>query len=296
MLLVEQKKQFLDEGMLCIPEFLAHDQVESVLDKAHALLADFDVESHPKTLFSTSHDNHIGDQYFLDLLDKISFFFDTDAIDDQGKLIYPKEVAINKIGHGLHMKDKLFHLISFDTKVKDIARKLDYKDPRILQSMLIFKHPVQATKIRDNEVPPHQDGTFLYTEPSLAIGFWYALEDVTKENGCLYYAPGSHKIFPIRHRFVRNPEGGSGCTMIGLEGVQDPADREKQTYVPVECKAGSLVLIHNLVLHKLEKNNSEKSRFVYAFHVVDGVAKYDECNWLQVPPSGGTNFSKLYEE
>jgi ectoine hydroxylase-related dioxygenase (phytanoyl-CoA dioxygenase family) len=70
------------------------------------------------------------------------------------------------------------------------------------------------------------------------------------------------------------------------------------SFVPVECKAGSLVLIHNSVVHKSEKNRSAKSRFVFAFHVIDGVAKYDELNWLQVPPGeeGGTEFSKLYSE
>ena len=38
----------------------------------------------------------------------------------------------------------------------------------------------------------HQDGTFLYTEPQSVTGLWWALEDATLENGCLWAVPGSH--------------------------------------------------------------------------------------------------------
>lgn len=42
-------------------------------------------------------------------------------------------------------------------------------------------------------VTPHQDATFLYTEPlGRVIGMWIALEDATVNNGCLWFAPGSH--------------------------------------------------------------------------------------------------------
>ena len=39
---------------------------------------------------------------------------------------------------------------------------------------------------------PHQDSTFLYTDPPSVIGLWLALEDATVENGCLFSQPGSH--------------------------------------------------------------------------------------------------------
>lgn len=43
-------------------------------------------------------------------------------------------------------------------------------------------------------VTPHQDATFLYTEPlGRVMGLWIALEDATVDNGCLWFIPGSHK-------------------------------------------------------------------------------------------------------
>ncbi len=40
------------------------------------------------------------------------------------------------------------------------------------------------------QVSVHQDATFLYTDPPTVIGLWVALEDATKENGCLWSLPG----------------------------------------------------------------------------------------------------------
>ena len=52
------------------------------------------------------------------------------------------------------------------------------------------------------EVGAHQDGAFLYTEPQSVIGFWWALDDCTKQNGCLWVVPGSHKL-GVHRRFLR---------------------------------------------------------------------------------------------
>ncbi|GEQ70963.1 hypothetical protein JCM33374_g4644 [Metschnikowia sp. JCM 33374] len=298
----DQIKQFNEEGMLCIPDFLNPQEISTMMHSAQELLEDLDVSTHPKTQFKTGENDHVGDQYFFDSSDKVSYFFDTDAFDENGQLQFPKEQAINKIGHGLHMHNKVFESVTFKESVKAIARDLNYTDPRVLQSMLIFKNavseqpvPETETTARRNEVPVHTDGTFLFTKPQTALGFWFALEDCTPSNGCLSYHPGSHKTFPIKKRFVRIDGGSKGCNMIDVECDQASPEDSPEKYKLMECKAGSLILIHNSVLHKSEQNVSGKSRFAYAFHLIDGVSEYDELNWLQVPSSGGANFSKLFE-
>ena len=70
-------------------------------------------------------------------------------------------------------------------------------DPVVLQSMYIFKQPSIG-----GEVGCHQDATFLYTDPITVTGFWFALEDATLENGCLWAAPGGHRG-PLRQLFKR---------------------------------------------------------------------------------------------
>lgn len=294
----QQIDVFNTEGMLCIDDFLQPEEVTTLRKEALHLLQELDLKSHPKTLFETGDGDHVGDKYFLDSSDQISYFFDTDAFREDGSLRFLADAAVNKIGHGLHMKNATFHQITFDDRVKNVARSLSYKDPRVLQSMLIFKNPVDSSldAARDNEVPSHSDGTFLFTQPQSAIGFWFALEDCTPENGCLSYNPGTHKTSPITKRFVRLEGGTKGC---GFETVDTEASTfvdNPQDYKNVECRAGSLILIHNAVLHKSGKNKLKKSRWAYAFHAIEGTEGYDSKNWLQVPSTGGTNFLKLFEE
>lgn len=178
-----------------------------------------------------------------------------------------------------------------------IARSLGFRDPRVLQSMVICKQPEIG-----GAVPPHQDSTFLYTDPPSAVGYWYALEDCTQSNGCLSFAAGSHKRAPITKRFVRTGEKGSEGTGFadntgaqfprGLE-TTEPREEKDEVYTMGEVKGGTLVLIHGNILHKSEKNLSERSRYIYTFHMIEGEEKYDERNWLQPPEEG---FTRLYQE
>lgn len=49
-------------------------------------------------------------------------------------------------------------------------------------------------------------------------------------------------------------------------------------------------------MHKSERNLSERSRYIYTFHCIEGdasAARYDERNWLQ--PSTQMPFSQLYD-
>jgi ectoine hydroxylase-related dioxygenase (phytanoyl-CoA dioxygenase family) len=50
---------------------------------------------------------------------------------------------------------------------------------------------------------------FLYTDPISVNGFWFAIEDATLENGCLWAAPGGHQG-PLRQLFKRDPRPGEG--------------------------------------------------------------------------------------
>jgi phytanoyl-CoA hydroxylase len=74
--------------------------------------------------------------------------------------------------------------------------------------MYIFKNPGVGS-----EVGSHQDGSYLYTEPASAIGFWIALEDATIENGCLKFIRASHNN-GIHRRYIRNPEKNSNELLV----------------------------------------------------------------------------------
>ncbi|XP_006457344.1 hypothetical protein AGABI2DRAFT_196096 [Agaricus bisporus var. bisporus H97] len=280
----QQIVKFHKDGYLVIPSFLDKEDTDALLKRAKLLLDEFNIDSHPRTKFTTGDDNHVGDDYFLTSGDKIRFFLEEDAVDPDGKLNRPKQKAVNKIGHGLHELDPLFRKVTLENdRLKSLARDLKFHhDPVALQSMVITKQQQIG-----GEVPEHNDSTFLYTNPPSALGIWIALEKCTPINGALSFLPGSHLTTPITKRFIRLPSGGTGFeSLVSPEEEKAVNERSKGEYILETCNPGDMVLIHGSVLHKSERNTSPNTRFAYTFHMIESApyAEYDNKNWLQPTP------------
>ena len=115
---------------------------------------------------------------------------------------------------------------------------------------------------------------------SSVTGFWFALEDATEDNGCLWMQPGGHRT-PLRERFVRGVDGdGDAVRMEALDATPWP-DTRTGNIVPVPAEAGTLVVFHGLLPHWSAPNRSGRSRHAYTLHATDGRAAYAPTNWLQ---------------
>ena len=110
------------------------------------------------------------------------------------------------------------------------------------------------------------------------LGFWWALEDCTTKNGCLWAVPGSHNL-GVHRRFRRADPPAKGIEFVPKE----PVKWDLKDAVPLECPAGTLVLIHSALVHFSEDNTSPNTRHAYSIHVIDGKegVKYPADNWLQ---------------
>jgi len=262
---------FERQGFLVLPGFVPDAACDGLKARAERLVAGFAPE---KTLsvFSTHEQTRTSDEYFLTSGDKIRFFFEENAFRPDGSLRQARELSINKLGHAMHDLDPEFERFSRTPQLAALATELGVKRPLLLQSMYIFKQPHIG-----GEVNSHQDSTFLYTEPLTCLGFWFALEDATLENGCLWALPGGHKL-GLKKRFVRAPGGGTTFKVL------DPAPVPEEGFVPLEVKKGTLVVLHGLLPHRSGANTSPKSRHAYSLHLIDGTAVYPEDNWLRRSP------------
>ncbi len=268
MLSVGQQQTFHNQGYVVIENLLSPEQLDQMKARAVEIIHAWDDEE-SRHIFTTQHNNRSGDDYFLDSAEQIRCFYEEEAFDDSGKLVQPREQCINKIGHALHELDSVFADISHQSVLGQVATDLGMQQPQLRQSMYIFKQPRIG-----GEVKWHQDATFFYTTPSSVLTYWFALEDATLENGCLWVEPGGQRG-PLRERFTRS---GDITTMTTLDNTPWPTQGEG---IPLEVKAGTMVCFHGHLPHYSAPNRSQKSRQAYTLHVTDAACEYAAENWLQ---------------
>lgn len=269
------RSEYERDGFLVVEDFLDGATCDALVERAGQIVRDFRPETY--SIFTTHEQTRRSDAYFLDSGDQIRCFFEEDAFGEDGALRRPVEQAINKIGHALHDLDPVFARASRDPRLAALAASLSLAHPLLLQSMYIFKQPFIG-----GEVTSHQDHTFLWTDPPSATGFWFALEDATLDNGCLWALPGGHAE-PPRKRFHRAPGGGTAYEVL------DDRPLPEAGMVPLEAPKGTCIVLHGLLPHRSGANRSPRSRQAYSVHVIDAHAHYRADNWLQraaLPPRG----------
>ena len=268
MLTQQQIDSYHRDGFIALPDFKSPAEIATLRERAVQMVEDFDPES-SKTIFTTNDQIRTVDRYFLDSATRSSCFFEEEAFDVQGQLKQAKSLSINKIGHAMHDLDPVFDAFSRGPALNALAKNVGLAEPQIWQSMYIFKQPGIG-----GEVGWHQDATFFDSTPVTVTTFWFALEDATLNNGCLWVEVGGHRG-PLRERFVRS---GDVVTMEKLDATPWPDNR---TAVPLEVKAGTLVVFHGLLPHYSAPNRSAHSRHAYTLHVTDGLSAYSPTNWIQ---------------
>ena len=264
----QQIEQYRDAGFLVLEDFASEEECDQLRQRAEELVHEFD-PAEVVSIFSTREQNRLTDDYFMTSGDKIRFFFEENAFNDDGTLKYEKERSINKIGHALHDFDPVFERFSRSRQLQELAKALGLDQPLLVQSMYIFKQPNIG-----GEVTCHQDSTFLYTEPTEILGLWFALEDATIDNGCLWAIPGGHKR-GLKSRWKRAQNGG-----MEFE-IYDEEPWPEDELVPLEVSKGSLILLDGLLPHCSFENRSPRSRHAYTLHLIHSEAKYPADNWLQ---------------
>lgn len=268
-----QVAAFRHDGFLVLPDFVDQAACLALRERAIVLARMHVPPPDQATVFTADgRALHAAEQYFLTSGEAIRCFFEKDAFGEDGRLRSDAHLCLNKLGHAMHDLDPVFDAFSRTAALAAVADGIGMRDPRLLQSMYIFKQARIG-----GEVVCHTDHTYLWTEPASVVGFWFAIDDATTENGCMWALPGGHRL-PVKARSKLN----AGRTATELE-VFDPAPYPSDGLVPLEAKRGTLVLLHGALPHRSGPNLSDKPRHAYTLHAIDGTADYLSDNWLQRP-------------
>ena len=180
--------------------------------------------------------------------------------------LYLREIAPNvpdsdivyeqdKLTDGCRAVRNLWRMEEHSEFFGDLSRKLGFAwigplvngDP-VSMGVELFAKP----GLVGSAVPYHQDNAYFNLEPPDALTCWIALDASSKENGCVYYARGSHRTGLRRHK----PSGVSGNSMT----VAQPPESGEFEEVPGILPRGGAILHHCLLLHRSERNLSSQSR------------------------------------
>ncbi|KAF6027159.1 hypothetical protein EB796_014525 [Bugula neritina] len=116
--------------------------------------------------------------------------------------------------------------------------------------------------------PPQTGGSFIWHQD---YGYWYhnslhfpddmctafiAVDDIRQDNGCLKIIPGSHKCGRIEHLKYDDQ------IQADLERVE--YYKEKLGVQEVVLNKGDVLIFHSNILHRSDKNDSDRRRLVLA--------------------------------
>lgn len=270
---------FARDGVIVIDDFVDPAACDALRGRALALVAEHAPKA-PGTVFSTRDQRHAQDRYFEDSANRIGAFFEEGAFDAAGTLRVPLDRAINKLGHAMHDLDPVFAAFSRGPRLQAVADAVGLADPKLVQSMYIFKQPGIG-----GEVGCHQDSTYLYTEPESVVGFWFAIEDAHRGNGCLGGLAGAHRQ-GLKEVFGRRADGSFALEQREPTPAWDMAQLEW-----LEVPKGTLIVFDGSFPHLSEANRSAVSRHAYTLHAVSGRATYPASNWIQRRDGVGPPFS-----
>ena len=276
MLTTDQRASYERDGFLVLPNFVGVDACEALKRRAVDIVEGFQPTEH-RTTFTTNDQARLSNREFLASGSGVWCFFEERAFDAEGRLVQDKSLCINKIGHAMHDLDPVFEAFTYTPELAAVAGDIGLGDALALQSMYIFKQPHIG-----GEVGCHQDATFLYTEPLSVTGFWFAIEDATIDNGCLWAVPGGHRtaLRRVMKRLVPGSDDAGTCFQVLDERpLPEPAAR----LVPLEVPAGTMIVLDGLLPHRSEVNTSPVSRHAYSVHCISASARYPDWNWLARP-------------
>lgn len=281
------KEFFNTNGYVIIKDFFSPPTMEKAFTEYKDMVRSFPKQELGQHFFDTSLEGAQGnDTYFFKSADEMwpfynssakehSEFLKADLREDENLFNYIK--IMNKTGHNIHNLNPFFQdLVVKDPRLIQFTKDLNYDDSStaLYQTTIISKSTVD-----DSRYNAHQDGTFIGAHGKV-LAYWIPLTPSTRENGCLWGIPGSHKL-PIEWWYRKTDTESYKCQFYGKEPTWDL--REK---VYLEVNPGDLLIFAGSFVHGSDPASKapqgiEDTRVALTYHL--GPTKdWDDLIWLKL--------------
>lgn len=170
-----------------------------------------------------------------------------------------------------HWSDSVLAKVVLNPVVGKMATRLSRSTgTRLWHDQLLHKPPVTPDK-QAGAVGWHQDYHYWQcAEPANMLTAWVALVDVTRENGCMEFVPGSHRwgLLPESDFFEQNLDALQ-------QRIEEASGREFKT-VSCELPAGAVSFHHCLTIHGSRPNMSDSPRLSMVLHLQPDGTRYKQ--------------------
>jgi len=172
-----------------------------------------------------------------------------------------------------HLQHPVFRMLIHDSRLLDMVEDLIGPDIRLIHYQGLYKPPHTG-----GAVDWHQDNYYFDVAGDRTVSVWLALDDVTVDNGCMWYLPGRHRE-RLAHVQLWDKAAKKGF-YYAIPELDEAGAR------PAEVKCGGFAIHHCLMPHRSLKNLTERPRRGLAMHFMD--AKVEDPPMLRILPEGAT--------
>jgi len=169
--------------------------------------------------------------------------------------------VLRKLDNPHHQREAVRRL-AFEPRLVQLVESLIGAGVSVYFSQIFFKPPEGG-----RPKPAHQDNYYFGpNDPNALVTAWIALDDATLENGCLYYAEGSH-CGPV-HPHVTPPDEPYNLQLPAATLARYPA-------TPAPVPRGGVSFHHGNTFHHSGPNLSRRWRRACALHYVRNATVFD---------------------
>ena len=233
----EQLSQFHTDGFIVLRNFLDEKRCDEILEVAKKHLN----EKVEPIETETGYDER-SKEYRTDVTDYTSKSDEQSMVVRRLRQVYDRDVLFKE-----WMEDK---------SIRSVLQEI-LNDNVVLTTA---HHNSIMTKMPQisSETGWHQDRRYWSYSDDNLVSVWSALDEETEQNGVLEFIPGSHKMHFKAEQFDEKEYFSETYT---------PNQKIIATKVSTDLEKGDVVIFHSLLLHRANKNSTDKAKISFVYTV-----------------------------